>query len=219
MTPNASDRTRVKRIPGRGSNDPETIASILDSVVICHVAFPFRGSVSVLPTGFVRIGDEIVIHGSAASAMLRAIAEGCEVAIAVTNLEGLVLARSAFHHSMNYRSVVVFGKGRVVEGDEKLTALDCFLEKVVPGRSGNVRVPTDKELLATLVVAIPTTEASAKERTGPPVDDDDDYSLPYWAGEVPVRTIIGEPIADPKLDGSIPTPEHVTRLTTRKGFP
>lgn len=204
MTPTA--RTQVKRLPKRGQYDRETINGILDEGFLCHVGFVHDGAPVVIPTGYARSGDRLYIHGSAASRMLRTLDEGVPVCVTVTLLDGLVLARSAFHHSMNYRSVVVFGTARAVtDADEKTEALRLFTEHVVPGRWDRIRQPTAQELKATTVLSLPIVEASAKVRVGPPVDDEEDYALPVWAGVLPIGLTPGAPIADPLLPaGKVP---------------
>jgi nitroimidazol reductase NimA-like FMN-containing flavoprotein (pyridoxamine 5'-phosphate oxidase superfamily) len=175
------------------------IDAILDEGLICHVGFVAEGQPFVVPTGYVRVGDHLYIHGSAASRMLRTLDQGVDVCVTVTLLDALVLARSAFHHSMNYRSVVVLGKARLVTGEEKLNALRAYTNRVVPGRWDEVRPPTEQELKGTSVLALRIEEASAKVRTGPPVDDDEDYALPVWAGVVPIETRFGEPVDDGRV--------------------
>ncbi|HEX8409320.1 MAG TPA: pyridoxamine 5'-phosphate oxidase family protein [Thermoanaerobaculia bacterium] len=194
----------MRRLPKRGHYDRETIHAILDEALICHVGFVVDGSPVVIPTIHWREGDTLYVHGSSASRMLRSLKEGVDACVTVTLLDGLVLARSAFHHSMNYRSVVVFGKAREVDGEEKLRALDSLVEHVMRGRSRDVRPPNEIELRATTVLALPLDEASAKIRTGPPVDDDEDYALPIWAGVVPMKLTRGEPIADQGVTVELP---------------
>ena len=193
-----TDRTKVRRLANRGNYDRETVHSILDEALVCHVGFVVDGAPVVIPTIHWREGDELYFHGSAASRMLRALKSGVEACVTVTLIDGLVLARSAFHHSMNYRSVVIFGEARVVEGDEKLRALDSLIEHITPDRARDVRPPNEIELKQTLVLALPLDEASAKIRTGGPVDDEEDYALPVWAGVVPLKLTAGEPIPDEK---------------------
>jgi nitroimidazol reductase NimA-like FMN-containing flavoprotein (pyridoxamine 5'-phosphate oxidase superfamily) len=195
-----TDRTRVRRKPGRGSHERAVIDAILDEGLVCHVAFVAGGSPVVLPTTVVRLDDAIYVHGSAASHMLRALAGGVEIAVAVTLLDGLVLARTAFHHSVNYRSVVLFGRATLVEDPAlKRRALAALVDKLVAGRSAACRPPDDAELAATKVLALPIEEASAKVRSGPPVPDEgDDAALPYWAGVIPVELARGAPIAAPR---------------------
>ena len=193
-------RSQVKRLPKRGHYDRETVYRILDEGFICHVGFVHDGAPVVIPTGYARSGDRLYIHGSAASRMLHTLDEGVPVCVTVTLLDGLVLARSAFHHSMNYRSVVVFGAAKVVtDENEKIEALRLFTEHVVPGRWNRIRRPAAQELKATTVLSLPIEEASAKVRVGPPLDDEEDYALPVWAGVLPLKLTPGEPIADPLL--------------------
>jgi nitroimidazol reductase NimA-like FMN-containing flavoprotein (pyridoxamine 5'-phosphate oxidase superfamily) len=191
-------RTRVRRKPDRGSHDRAVIDQILDEALVCHVAFVADGAPVVLPTTQVRVDDAIYIHGSAASHMLRALAGGVEVSVAVTLLDGLVLSRTAFHHSVNYRAVVLFGRATLVEDPaHKLRALDALLDKLVAGRSSECRAPTDAELAATKVLALPIEEASAKIRRGPPLDSGEDAALPYWAGVIPIALTRGAPLPAP----------------------
>ncbi|MGZ8710992.1 MAG: pyridoxamine 5'-phosphate oxidase family protein [Thermoanaerobaculia bacterium] len=202
-----TDRTKVRRLANRGNYDRETIHAILDEALVCHVGFVVDGAPVVIPTIHWREGDRLYVHGSAASRMLRMLKDGVDACVTVTLVDGLVLARSAFHHSMNYRSVVVFGKARVVEGEDKLHALDALVEHVVRGRSRELRPHKEIELKQTLVLALPLDEASAKIRTGGPVDDEEDYALPIWAGVVPLRLTAGEAIAD--RDVTVGVPEYV----------
>jgi uncharacterized protein len=205
-----SDRVRVKRLPARGSYDRETIDAILDEGMICHVGFVVDGQPYVIPTGYARVGDNVYIHGSSASRMLRRLAEGVDVCVTVTLLDGLVLARSAFHHSMNYRSVVILGRAELVDDhDEKNMALEAFTEHIIPGRWAEVRWPSELELKATTVLKLEIDEASAKIRTGDPKDDAEDYEMQVWAGVLPLLTVPGEPIADSKGDPTIEPPEYV----------
>jgi nitroimidazol reductase NimA-like FMN-containing flavoprotein (pyridoxamine 5'-phosphate oxidase superfamily) len=201
-----TDRTQVRRLPKRGVYDAAQIHAILDEGRICHVGFAVDGQPYVVPTGYVRVGDRVYIHGSAASRMLRSLDQGIAVCLTVTLLDALVLARSAFHHSMNYRSVVVLGAEHLVAGAaEKLEALRAFTNHIVPGRWEEVRPPTDQELKGTTVLALHLDEVSAKVRTGPPLDDEEDYSLPIWAGLVPVETRFGQPVSDGRVpDGVAP---------------
>jgi nitroimidazol reductase NimA-like FMN-containing flavoprotein (pyridoxamine 5'-phosphate oxidase superfamily) len=201
-------RTAVRRLPKRGSYDRETVYAILDEGVFCHLGFAIDGQPYVIPTSYGRIGDDLYVHGSSASRALRAVAGGAPACVAVTLTDGVVLARSAFHHSFNYRSVVIFGElTAVTDPDEKADALRTFVDHVVPGRSDAIRGPTAQELKATAVVRLPLAEASAKVRTGPPVDDEEDYALPIWAGVLPLRTTTEPPIADDRLlPGLAPPP-------------
>ena len=200
-----TERTRVRRLSDRGRYDAVTIHAILDEALICHVGFVVEGSPVVIPTIHWRDGDTLYFHGSAASRMLRSLRNGVDACVTVTLLDGLVLARSAFHHSMNYRSVVVFGKAReVTDEEEKIRALDSLVEHVVRGRSKEVRPPNAKELRQTLVLALPLEEASAKIRTGGPVDDEEDYALPVWAGVLPLALTPAEPVADRDVTLAVP---------------
>lgn len=205
-----TDRTKVKRLPDRGHYDRETIYAILDEAFICHVGFVGDGQPYVIPTGFARIGDDLYIHGSSASRMLRNAAQGIDVCVTVTLIDGLVLARSAFHHSMNYRSVVILGKAKLVEdAEEKNKALEAFTEHIIPGRWADVRWPTELELKATSVLKLSIEEASAKIRTGDPKDDEEDYAMNVWAGVLPLTLETGKPVADKRLDPAIAVPKYV----------
>ena len=213
-----TQRTTLKRLPQRGSFEREQINEILDEGLVCHVGFVFNGHPFVIPTGYARVGDTLIIHGSQASRMLRQLGQGIDVCVTVTLIDGLVLARSAFHHSMNYRSVVVFGRAEVIEDrQEKMAALEALSEHIIPGRWDDVRGPNDRELQLTTVLAIPLTEASAKVRTGPPVDDEEDYDLPVWAGVLPLQMVAQKPIADPRLPPETPTPKHAIDYDRRPG--
>jgi uncharacterized protein len=193
-----TERTQVRRLAKRGRYDRETVYSILDAGWICHVGFTVDGRPVVIPTAYGRDGGRLIIHGSAASRMLRTMAGGIEVCVTVTHVDGLVLARSAFHHSINYRSVMLFGRARLIEESEaKNDALRLFTEHLLPGRWAEVRTPNEKELKATTVLELPIEEASAKVRTGPPVDDEEDMSWPVWAGVIPLSVVEGEPEPDP----------------------
>jgi nitroimidazol reductase NimA-like FMN-containing flavoprotein (pyridoxamine 5'-phosphate oxidase superfamily) len=210
-----TSRTQVKRLPKRGVYDREQIHAILDEGYFCHVGFSIDGQPYVIPTGYARSGEQLYIHGSAASRMLRTLDQGIDLCVTVTLVDGFVLARSAFHHSMNYRSVVVLGKATLVtDPDQKREALRCFTNHVVPGRWDEVRQPTDQELKATTVLALPIHEVSAKVRTGPPIDDDEDYLLPIWAGVVPIQTRVGEPLPDDRMLASV-SPIDTRRFTKR----
>lgn len=207
-----TERTRVKRLPNRGAYDRETIYAILDEAFICHVGYVMDGQPYVIPTGYARIGDDLYIHGSSASRMLRNLAQGVDVCVTVTLVDGLVLARSAFHHSINYRSVVVLGKAMLVEdAAEKDKALEAFTDHVIPGRWPEIRWPSELELKATSVLRLPIEEASAKIRVGDPKDDEEDYGMDIWAGVLPLKLVPGEPIDDGRLKTEIPVPEHVSR--------
>jgi nitroimidazol reductase NimA-like FMN-containing flavoprotein (pyridoxamine 5'-phosphate oxidase superfamily) len=205
-----SPRTKLRRVPKRGFHDRETIDAILDEALISHIGFVHDGKPAVIPTLHARVGDEVLLHGSAASRMLRALSGGVDVCLTATLIDGLVLARSAFHHSMNYRSVVLYGQARPVTGDDRLeAALEAFTEKLVPGRWADVRWPTKKELKGTAVLALPIEEGSAKVRTGPPIDDDEDYELDVWAGVVPLALTASPAEPDPQLRDGIPRPSYV----------
>jgi hypothetical protein len=204
-------RTTVKRLAKRADYDRNTINAILDEALICHVGFVVDGAPVVIPTIHTRVDDMLYFHGSAASRMLRSLRDGVDACVTVTILDGLVMARSAFHHSMNYRSAVVLGRGReVVDVDEKLRVLDALVEHVCAGRAEDVRPPNEAELRQTLVLAIPLDEASAKIRTGPPIDDDEDYNLPIWAGVIPMSLTPSRPIDDARLMADVPAPEYAT---------
>ena len=203
-------RTRVKRLPKRASYDRTAIYSILDTALVCHVGFALDGQPYVIPTLHVRIADRLYIHGSAASRMLGSAADGTPIAITVTHIDGLVLARSAFHHSVNYRSVIILGVASLVTGHaEKLAVMKGLIDHVAPGRWDHIRQPTEKELDATSVLSIPIDEASAKLRSGGPIDDEADYALPIWAGEIPLTTTALAPVADSRLNPAMSIPAHV----------
>jgi nitroimidazol reductase NimA-like FMN-containing flavoprotein (pyridoxamine 5'-phosphate oxidase superfamily) len=205
-----SARAVVKRLPQRACYDREAIHRILDEGMICHVGFAVEGQPFVIPTIYVRIGESVYLHGSPASRMLVALARGAEACVAVTQVDGLVLARSAFHHSMNYRSVVLFGRGSAVEDEaRKFEILRCLSEHLIRGRFAEIRVPSPQELKRTLVVSIPIDEVSAKVRTGGPIDDEDDYALSVWAGVLPLRIAASQPVADARLPGDIAAPAYV----------
>jgi uncharacterized protein len=206
-----TDRTTLKRLPARGGYDRKLVYSILDEGLICHVGFAVEGQPFVIPTGYTRQGDHLYIHGSQASRMLRTLKGGIDVCLTVTLLDGLVLARSAFHHSMNYRSVVVFGRAIMVDDPaDKVAALVAFSEHVIPGRWNDVRGPTEHELKATTVLSLPLEEVSAKVRTGPPLDDEEDYELPIWAGVIPLELAPQAPVADPRMEAGIKPPPYIT---------
>lgn len=209
MTFPRTDRTKLKRLPKRGHFDRETVYAILDEGFICHVGFAVDGQPFVIPTGYARVDDKLYIHGSQASRMLRSLAGGFDACVTVTIVDGLVLARSAFHHSMNYRSVLVFGRATLVDDPkEKYDALVALSEHIVRGRWADVREPNEQEMVQTTVLCLPMEEASAKIRTGPPLDDEEDYALPMWAGIIPLKLVAGEPINDPRLPAEIPVPEY-----------
>ena len=207
-----SDRTQVHRHPERAEYDRDAILRILDEALICHVAWidPDNGP-RVLPTIHARIGDTLYVHGSRAGRPWQALRDGVQVCVAATIVDGLVLARSAFNHSMNYRSVVVYGRAReVTDPDEMEGVARAITEHVAPGREAEARMPTEDEFRQTLMLAVPITEASAKFRTGPPKDDEGDLSLPLWAGVLPLRVTHDEPVASPDLPDGIAPPAYVT---------
>lgn len=205
-----SERSRVRRAPKRAEYDRETIDAILDEALVAHLGFVADGQPYVIPTLHARVGDEVLIHGSAASRMVTLLGAGMPACLTVTLIDGLVLARSAFHHSMNYRSVVVLGTARFVEGpDERERALQAFTDKLIPGRWDEVRPPSRQELKGTRVLALPLTEASAKLRGGGPVDDDPDYDLDVWAGVVPLALTPGAPEPDERLRAGTSLPPSI----------
>jgi len=204
-----TERTRVVREPHRGVYDRQEIYEILDEGIVCHVGFTPDAQPIVIPTLYARVGDAIYFHGSAASRMLRGAAAGVPVCVTVTLTDGLVLARSVFNHSMNYRSVVALGMATLVDAPaEKLEALHAFTEKILPGRWEDARQPNEKELKATSILKLPLTEISAKIRSGPVQDDEEDYALPVWAGIVPLHLQAAPPIRDERCDPTIPTPAY-----------
>jgi len=206
----STDRTRLRRLPDRGSHDRDAIHRILDEALVCHVGFEAEGQPYVIPTLYGRVGDHLYLHGSAASRMLGRLEKGIPVCVTVTLLDGLVLARSAFHHSVNYRSVVVLGRAELVASEgEKLLALRAISEHVVPGRWAEVREPNEREMRVTSVLRIPLLEASAKVRVGPPKDDEEDLSIPVWAGVLPLETLPGEPVPDETVKQTAPVPGYV----------
>jgi uncharacterized protein len=200
-----SSRTRVRRMPARAGYERETIEAILDEGLVAHLGFAVDGEPYVIPTLHARVGESVYFHGSSASRTVRALAAGAQMCLTVTLLDGLVLARSAVHHSVNYRSVVVLGQATaIVEPSEKMTAIEAFTERLIPGRWEEVRPPTAKELKAIQVLSLPLSEASAKLRTGPPMDDEEDYALDTWAGTIPLDLVAGAPIPDARLAEGIP---------------
>ena len=210
-------RTRVVREPHRGVYDRATAYQILDEGFICHVGFVVDGQPFVIPTAYGRVGDQLYIHGSAASRMLRNLDKGIPVCVTVTLLEGLVLARSIFNHSMNYRSVVVLGTAvSVSDAKEKLDALMSISEHILPGRWSESRLPNERELKQTLVICLPIEEFSSKVRQGPPIDDEEDYSFLTWAGVIPLQTAAGTPENDPRLDPKTPVPVYASKYSRKK---
>jgi len=212
-----TERTTLKRLPKRGVYDRQLVYGILDEGFICHVGFAVAGQPFVIPTGYARLDEQLFIHGSQMSRMLRTLSSGIDICVTVTLVDGLVLARSAFHHSINYRSVVMFGRATIIdEREAKLAALFAFSEQVIPGRWNDVREPTEQELKATTVLSLPLVEVSAKVRTGPPIDDDDDYALNVWAGVLPLKIAAGTPINDPRLPESIKPPAYTLKYSREK---
>jgi len=205
------DKSKVKRIPKRGHYDEKTLFEILDDGLICHVGFCIEGQPFVIPTLYGREGNKIYLHGASTSRMLKSIERGISVCITVTHVDALVLARSAFHHSMNYRSAVVFGKATKVSDEEKENVLKIISDHVITGRWEEVRSPNEKELKATTVLELTIDEASSKIRTGPPGDEKEDLELGIWAGLVPYNSTIGQPIADEFVNNE-PVPESVKNL-------
>ena len=206
-----TERTQLRRLPARGSHEPETIHAILDAGLLAHVGFCVEGQPFVIPTLYGREGEKLYLHGSAASRMLRQLDSGVPACVNVALVDGLVLARSAFHHSMNYRSVVAFGTARKIQdAGRKAEALRIISEHVIAGRWGDARTPSEKELNATAVLEFLIEEASAKIRTGPPLDDEEDYALPVWAGVLPLRTTAAEPVPAPRLEDGTAVPGYIT---------
>jgi nitroimidazol reductase NimA-like FMN-containing flavoprotein (pyridoxamine 5'-phosphate oxidase superfamily) len=208
-----SDRSKVKRLPKRGSQERAEIYAILDSNILCHIAYVIDGQPFVTPTGYWRERDRLYWHGSSASRMLRNQSQGLPVCLTVTHFDGLVLARSGFHHSVNYRSVMAFGRAsRIDDPREKEAAVNAYVERVFPGRNRELRAVDAQELKGTTVLSMVIEEASAKVRTGPPVDDEPDYALPVWAGVIPIKQTFGAPLADPRLTAGTAWPQHLTRF-------
>lgn len=212
--PDATERTRLRREPKRGSHDPSLIRDIIDGALICHLGLTDHdGHPLVIPTIHARVDDVLYVHGSAASRTLRRLATGIDACCTVTHLDGIVVARSGFWSSMNYQSVMVFGRARLVtEAEETLLALDAIVDHVLPGRSAEIRRPTAKELAATKVIALPIDVASAKVRTGPPNDDPADLDSSVWAGTVPLQIVAASPAPAPNLTAGVPVPPSVDAL-------
>jgi len=211
-------RTQVRRLPERATYDRATVHAIIDEGFVCHVGFVVEGQPFVIPTGYARVGETLYLHGSTGSRL--GLRPGMDICVTVTLVDGLVLARSAFHHSMNYRSVVAVGRTRAItDPDEKDAALRALVDHIVPGRSHDVRGPDRRELAATAVLALPLVEVSAKVRGGPPKDDEPDHALPVWAGVLPLRQVADAPVRDDLLDPALPVPAHVAawRRPTRDG--
>jgi nitroimidazol reductase NimA-like FMN-containing flavoprotein (pyridoxamine 5'-phosphate oxidase superfamily) len=210
-------RTKVRRLSKRAVYDKAQVHAILDEGFLCHVGFVQEGQPFVIPTLYARSGETLYMHGSGASRMLKTLAQGVDVCITVTLVDAFVLARSAFHHSMNYRSVTALGRARLVSDEaEKMAALQIITDHVVPQRWDEVRGPNELEMRQTIVLALPLEEVAAKVRNGPPADDDEDYALPIWAGIVPVRTQLGEPVGDGRVLPGVPTVQ-VSRFALRTG--
>lgn len=220
MAEPSSERTRVKRLPERGGYDRAALDAILDEALICHVGFVQDGQPFVIPTIHARVADTIYFHGSPASRMLRLMKRGAPVCVTATILDGIVAARSVFHHSMNYRSAVVLGEARLVEDEnERLRAMEAVTEHVIPGRWGEARHPSELESKGTLLAAVAISEFSVKVRSGPPGDEEDDYALPTWAGVVPMTLRPGAPIPDPMLGEGIEVDVSVERLVSEQPEP
>ena len=221
-TMKSTDRSQLRRLPKRGSHELKTIHEILDAGFLAHVGFNVNGQPFVIPTLFGRAGETLYLHGSAASRMLRELSTGVPACVTVTLVDGLVLARSAFHHSMNYRSVVAFGTARKIEDPiQKTEALRVVSDHLIAGRWEDVRAPYEQELKATSVLEFAMEEASAKIRSGPPVDDEEDYALPMWAGVLPLTIRSGQPVPDPRLPAGTAIPEYVNSYghSTKKQKP
>jgi nitroimidazol reductase NimA-like FMN-containing flavoprotein (pyridoxamine 5'-phosphate oxidase superfamily) len=213
-----SNRNRVKRHPKRGDYDKSHIFRIIDEALLCHVAFIQDDQPFVIPTLHARQNESILLHGASSSRLMRHIESGQQLSLAFTLIDGLVLARSVFSHSVNYRSVVLFGRGEKIASDEEKTAaLERITEQVMPGRWADARPPTALELKATSVAVIPIEVASAKIRQGPPADDEADLALPVWAGVVPIQHRAGDPVRDPQLREDIPLPEYIQRYIQERG--
>src|SRR5271167_2371466 len=213
----ATERTTVRRKPDRGSFDRELIYKILDEAFVCHLGFVVDGQPFVVPTNYVRVGDKLFLHGSTASRLMKTLGSGAPFCLSVTLLDGIVFSPTATGHSVNYRSVVVMGKAELIEDPAaKLAAMRDFVEYVLKGRWDAVRQPSEQELKATMVLAVPLVEASAKVRTGFAVDDDKEYEGTAWTGVLPFKWTPGEPVRDPRGDAAIPVPERIHRYTDRK---
>lgn len=213
---NQTDRNRVTRVPKRGIYDNETVYQIIDEALICHVGFIQNEQPFVIPTLHARWENQVLLHGATTSRLIKHVQTGHPVCLTMTLIDGLVLARSVFHHSMNYRAAVLFGQGYLIEDEaQKLQALERFTERLVAGRWADARQPNPKEFKATSVVAIPIESASAKIRTGPPGDDEEDLTLPVWAGVLPITQHIGSPQGAPNLQADIPVPRYIKARVTK----
>lgn len=206
-----SPRNTIKRSPKRGHYDRETVYRILDAGFICHVGFTVGEQPYVIPNAYGRVDDKLYLHGAVGNRMLKELEKGFPVCVTVTHTDGIVLARSVFHHSFNYRSAVIFGTARLVPEEEKEAALRAITEQIMPGRWDEARLPSAEEMKVTKVLAVQIEEASAKVRTGPPKDDQEDYELPIWAGVLPLQIVAGEPIPDPAMTQDLPLPGSMER--------
>jgi uncharacterized protein len=214
-----TERSKLRRFHQRGAYDHEAVFAILDASLFCHIGYVIDGQPYVTPTGYWREGDRLYWHGSSASRTLRSQSTGIPVCLSVMIVDGLVLARSGFHHSVNYRSVTAFGcAAKIEDGADKERALEAYVDRFLPGRNRGLRPIDGQELKATTVLGMTIEEASAKTRRGPPVDDEPDYSLPVWAGVVPISQVFGTPIADPRLVPGTPIPDHVAALAPGADF-
>jgi nitroimidazol reductase NimA-like FMN-containing flavoprotein (pyridoxamine 5'-phosphate oxidase superfamily) len=212
-----TNTNQINRLPKRGHYDSETIYQILDEALVCHVGFVENKQPYIIPINFARIGDTIILHGAKASRLLKHIEAGHPICVEVTLVDGLVLARSVFNHSVNYRSVVLFGTGQTVKDDqEKLVALEAITEHLIPGRWREARLPNHKELNATSVVSIKIDQASAKVRSGPPGDDEADYALPIWAGVLPLQEMSLSPVRDELMTQDVAVPEYITKYSRKQ---
>lgn len=213
----ATERSKVKRRPRLGSHERDVIYQILDEALVCHVGFVVNNQPFVIPMGYGRKEDHLYLHGSSASRMLETLTEGVEICLSVTLLDGLVIARSLFHHSINYRSVVLFGRACLVKTQqEKTIALEVLSDHLIPGRCQQSRTPTVEEVKGTTVLSFPIEEGSAKIRTGPPNDNAEDYQLPFWAGEIPLKLTAGGPIPDERLSPTILPPQNLVNYSRGK---
>ncbi|MGA0571350.1 pyridoxamine 5'-phosphate oxidase family protein [Variovorax sp. VNK109] len=210
-----TSRVTLERRPTRGAYDLASVAAVLDETFLCHLGFSVEGQPYVIPTGYGRNGDVLYFHGSAASRMLRTLADGVDVCVTVTLLDAIVMARSAFNHSMNYRSAVILGRATLVEGDEKLDALKIISDQILPGRWEDARAPNDTEMRATSVLKLRITEASTKTRKGPPLDDDEDMGHPCWAGQLLYRSQFSGVEADPRQTSPVPVPDYLKACLPR----
>ena len=212
-------RTRIRRLPKRAHYDRAAVHAVLDAGVVCHVGYMIDEQPYVTPTLYWRHGERLYWHGSSASRMLRHLRQGVRACVTVTHFDGLVLARSGFHHSVNYRSVMALGTATPVPEQDKLGVLEDFVERILPGRWPELRPPTGQEIKATTVLWMDLEEVSAKIRTGQPIDDEEDYALPIWAGVVPVRTTFGAPEPDPRLNPGTPLPSYLAQAEGRLAWP